>query len=155
MPTEIITITPGPEFAACANALLVVDGRIHDKHTDEIQERENPFLSMVRRNVLSTPARTGQHTGLRADIAAGTHAASIGDGSTYWSSLGGSRAIIPTGLDTLPGWTHPVFGHSPYVFQRGGYNWFTKPLTDAGQIILSDLHEVNEEEADFVASHGA
>lgn len=154
MPTEIITITPGPEFAACAAALTVVDGRIHSKHTDEIREHENPLLAMVRRNVMATPARTGQHTGLRADIAAGTHATGIGDGSTFWSSLGGSRAIIPAGLDTLPGWAHPVFGQG-HVFQRGGFNWFTKPLTAAGAIVVTGLHQVNEEEADFVASHGA
>jgi hypothetical protein len=154
VPTEIITITPGPEFAACANALMVVDGRIHPKHTEEIRDHENPLLAMVRRNVMATPARTGQHTGLRADIAAGTHATGIGDGSTFWSTLGGSRAIIPAGLDTLPGWTHPVFGRS-HVFQRGGYNWFTKPLTAAGAVVVNGLHRVNEEEADFVASHGA
>lgn len=155
MPTEIITITPGPEFKACAAALLTVDGRIHPKHTDEIRDHENPFVSRVRANVLATPATTGQHTGLRADIAGATHAAGIGDGSTYWSSLGGSRAIIPAGLDTLPGWFHPVFGNAPYVFQRGGYNWFTKPLEQMGQIIGPELDHVNNEEAEFVAGHGA
>lgn len=155
MPEEIITIDPGPEFKACAAALLSVDGRIHRKHTDEIQDHQDSFLSMVRGRVMATPARTGQHTGLRADIAAGTHASGTGDGSTYWSSLGGSRAIIPAGLDTLAGWAHPVFGKSPYVFQRGGYNWFTKPLTDAGAIISSELDRVNNEEAEFIAAHGA
>lgn len=154
MPTQIITMTPGPEFKACAQALLQVDGRIHPKHTDEIQEKESPFLAMVRANVMATPARTGQHTGLRADIAASTHVAGIGDGSTYWNSLGGSRANIPGYLDTGPGWSHPVFGKPPWVFQQGGYNWFTQPLTESGQIISGDLHEVNESEAEFVASHG-
>lgn len=154
MPTEIITITPGPEFKACAAALLVSDGRIHPKHTEDIQDKEGQFLAMVRGKVMATPARTGQHTGLRADIAAGTSVAGTGDGSTYSSSLGGSRAIIPEALDTLAGWTHPVFGRPPFVFQQGGYNWFTRPLTEAGAIISNDLHETNEEEAEFVASHG-
>lgn len=147
----IIHYIPGPEFKRCAAACLTVDGRIHIKHVKEIREKESKFLAMVRRNVLATPARTGQHTGLRADIAAGTNAAGIGDGSTYWSSLGGSRAIIPAGLDTLPGWTHPVFGKAPYVFQRGGYNWFTKPLTRAGAVISNDIHDVNEDEASYIA----
>lgn len=151
MPTQVITMIPGPEFKRCAAACYAVDGRIHRKHVDEVRDHENPFLAMVRKNVMATPARTGQHTGLRADIAGGTHASGIGDGSTYWSSLGGSRAIIPAGLDTLPGWTHPVFGKSPYVFQRGGYNWFTKPLERAGQIISTELHAINESEAEYIA----
>lgn len=132
-----------------------MDKRIHKKHVHEIREREKDLLNLVRRNVLATPARTGQHTGLRADIAAGTHARGIGDGSMYWSSLSGSRAIIPAGMDTLPGWKHPVFGKSPWVFQRGGFNWFTKPLMAAGQTISSDIDAVNEDEAEFIASHGA
>lgn len=152
---EIITITPGPEFKACAAACLQVDGRIHPKHTDEIQEKESSFLAMVRGNVLATPARTGQHTGLRRDIAGATEARSTGDGSIYSSSLGGSRAIIPEALDTLAGWTHPVFGRPPYVFQQGGYNWFTRPLEQRGAIIATDLHQVNESEAEFIAGHGA
>lgn len=155
MPDQIITIEPGPEFKACAAALLEVDGRIHRKHVDEIRDHENPFLAMVRGRVMATPATTGQHTGLRADIAAGTHASGIGDGSTYWSSLGGSRAIIPGAMDTGAGWTHPVFGRTPWVFQRGGFNWFTRPLTEAGAIVSGEMHTVNEEEAAFIAGHGA
>src|SRR3546814_1903319 len=54
--------------------------------------------SELRVRSLPTPANAG-HTGLRNDVAAGTHASGIGDGSTYWSSLGGSRAVIPAGLD--------------------------------------------------------
>lgn len=146
-----ITMIPGPEFKRCAAALLTVDGRIHPKHTDEIQEKEPPFLAMVRARVMATPARTGQHTGLRADIAASTHSAGIGDGSTYWNDLGGDRANIPGYLDEGPGWMHPVFGRPPYVFQQGGYNWFTKPLLQAGQVVSSDLHQVNESEAEYIA----
>lgn len=151
----IITLIPGPEFKRCSAACLTVDRRIHRKHVHEIREREKELLTLVRRNVLATPARTGQHTGLRRDIAAGTHARGIGDGSMYWSSLSGSRAIIPAGMDTLPGWTHPVFGKSPFVFQKGGFNWFSKPLMAAGQVISSDIDAVNEDEAEFIASHGA
>lgn len=150
-----IILIPGPEFKRCAAACLTVDSRIHRKHVHEIRQRERQLLALVRRNVLATPARTGQHTGLRADIAGNTHAKGIGDGSEYWSSLGGSRAIIPAGMDTLPGWSHPVFGRGPSVFQRGGFNWFTRPLTQAGQVIGHDIHEVNEDEAEFIASHGA
>lgn len=154
MPSEIITVTPGPEFKRCAAALLTSDGRIHPKHTDEIQEHEDPFLALVRGKVrsLPTPANAG-HTGLRGDVASGTHVDSTGDGSSYWSALGGSRAVIPAGLDGA-GWFHPVFGRPPYVFQRG-YSWFQKPLQAAGVVITHGLDEVNNDEAEFIASHGA
>ncbi|MER5252901.1 hypothetical protein [Streptomyces sp. NPDC002855] len=157
MPQEIITITPGPEFKACAAALLASDGRIHPKHTEGIRENEGPFLAEVRSRVrsLPTPANAG-HTGLRSDVAAGTRAHGIGDGSAYESSLGGSRAVIPAGLDSLGpggGWFHPTWGRPPMQFQKG-YSWFTKPLQAKSGEVASDLHEVNEEEADFIASHG-
>lgn len=157
MPVTII-ITPGPEFKRCAAALLTVDGRIHPKHTDDIQDHESPFLSEVRGRVrsLPTPANAG-HTGLRSDVAAGTHAEGIGDGSTYWSSLGGSRAVIPAGLDSETasgGWFHPVWGRAPTVFQKG-YSWFTKPLLAKNAIVAQGLKEVNDDEAEFVAGHGA
>lgn len=141
-------------LVAVIRAIGEEERRLPDEFDRIINETADALVAVARAKVLAEPTHGPKHTGLRAEIAAGTQVTQIPDGVRIITSMPeNNEAIIPRGMDSgYKGWRHPVFGNmGKWVTQRAAFSWFLDTMQDGKQPLEDGLHQALEDAADRIA----
>lgn len=123
-----------PDWEAVSAALGDADTAIPEDVQGTIRRKAAELVQRARLAVLAEPTHGSKHTGLRADIAAGTNATDIPGGSDITSQLEGNRSNLPLDMDHGE-WAHPLnyVRQHQWVTEGGFTPWFTDTM-DEGEL---------------------
>lgn len=148
----------GVDGAASLDAVIRAMGEERDSLPKEfdrvINEVADALVKAAQAKVLAEPTHGTKHTGLRAEIAAGTKKVGVPDGVRIITSMPkNDEAVIPRGMDNgFKGWRHPVFGNMHnWVHQRAAFSWFLDTMQDGKQPAEDGLTKCLQDAADRIA----